>query len=123
VVSATVRPVARIESAAPPSRLVLDAGDLARGYVDVVAGGRWVLRTNAGRYTIELAIPDDGSIVAVEVRGLGSTETVVGPRARIERQTTGAGRIVLEPTWRLHLGDGARPGAGSWPIELSVRTP
>jgi hypothetical protein len=121
-VGATVRPYARVESASTPGALTLSAADVARGYVDVRDGGTWVVKTNASSYVLEIEVVGAGDwIVAVEARGLGPERVFAPPRGRLARSRAGSGILdVVEPGWRIHLGEAARPGSYPWPLRLDV---
>jgi hypothetical protein len=120
-VSVTVPLVAAMQMHYQVPTLSIDADDIARGYVDVVAGSRFsVATTSRDGYVVDL-VPRLALFSAVEVV-LAGTRAVLGPdggalvaRGRPRRDAN------AEVTYRFRLADGIAPGVYPFPLDLAVR--
>lgn len=116
-VSATVPERVTIEALEQPTRLVISAEDVRRGYKDVSA--RYVVNRNTERgWMLQLA-PRIGITQQVEVRGLSSD--IVLREESVEVYRAGAAtREDLSLEYRLVLDADASPGTYEVPVHVSA---
>jgi hypothetical protein len=120
-VSATVNPVARIETQSAPAELTVTAADLRRGYIDVVQPTALTIRSNsASGYAIDL-ITVTPVLTSMIVHGL-DTEFSLGPDGGTVVQRWQNPHLVnLSLQFRLVLAPGLAAGRYPWPMRVAVR--
>src|SRR5262245_14541200 len=120
VVGATVAPSVRMVALREDPRLVLTASDVKNGQAEVAGALSMTVRTNSPRgYYLDFSIESD-EIWGVEILGLPSQAFVVAPRGRVLMPSEGPTTESLDLGFRFLLSDHAKPGAGPWPIAVSV---
>ena len=101
--------------------IVVTAGDVARGAVEVRGGSRLVMTTHSPTgYAVEFS-PRGNLFKTVRIDGMGSTAEI-GPRGGtvVQREAT-AGRRVIALNYRFILSPDTTPGTYPWPVDLVVR--
>lgn len=96
--------------------------DVSRGYVDVPAAFRIVVRENSPRgylLVFESGVPEP-PVERVSVRGLG-TEIEIGPGGGFVPRPHARGPVSEVLSYRFSLSRDARPGTYPWPLSVSVR--
>lgn len=112
-VTAVVLPHARIEEAATTPILV-DALDVARGYVDVTRQYR--LRTNSPDRVLLHVHPRLGYTQAVDVNAFGATLRLVDTSLELTPGTVGPFVV----SYRLWLAPGVTPGTYPLPVQVAA---
>ena len=103
------------------SAIKVNAGDVARGVVEVREGSRLVITSDApSGYAVDFLIR--GTVFQlVEIDGIsGAVE--LNPRGGTTVQHQGAGRRVVTINYRFMLAPGTSPGTYVWPLDLTVRS-
>jgi len=119
LVSATVPERVSIEAIDQPSRLVISADDVLRGYKDVSA--RYLVSHNTERGWLLRLSPRVGLTRQVEVRGLGGRVVLEDEGIEVFRAgESGRERLSLE--YRLVLDPAALPGTYELPFQVSATT-
>jgi hypothetical protein len=121
-VTATVLKRASLKVLAQPTSVAVTAGDIARGYVDVLAPAQVAIKSNtSGGYLLEIASQGD-FMRQILVRGLAN-EVQLSPAGGVVMQASagsGITRSTLDLRFRFVLAEAAQAGTYSWPIHLSV---
>jgi len=117
LVSATVPERVTIEALEQPTRLVISADDVLRGYKEVAA--RYLVRTNTARGWMLQFSPRIGLARHVEVRGLGGQVVLRDESVEVFRPGT-TGRESLSLEYRLVLVPDAQPGTYDLPLQVSA---
>jgi hypothetical protein len=120
-VSATVNPIARIETQSEPAELLVTDADLRRGYIDVLQPTALTVRSNsAGGFAIDLTTVTP-VLTSMIVRGL-DTEFSLGPDGGTVVQRWQSPHLVnLSLQFRLMLAPGLAAGRYPWPMRVAVR--
>lgn len=117
LVSATVPARVTIEAFEQPTRLVISAEDVRRGYKDVSA--RYVVSQNTERGWVLQFAPRIGITRQVEVRGLSSDIVLREESVEVYRAGAAA-RENISLEYRLVLDDDASPGTYDAPVHVSA---
>lgn len=119
-VSATVLPYARLTDVAVPATMAVSAGDVARGYVEVVEPTKLAVAHNTAGYVLEVhsLLPIASRI---EVYGLPEQVRLEGTGGSIEHRSPPSIDERVALTYRLVLTPDTRAGDYPWPLHLSVR--
>ena len=121
-VSATVNPVARIETQSAPAELMVTAADLRCGYIDVSQPTALTVQSNsASGFAIDLTTVTP-LLTSMIVRGL-DTEFSLGPDGGtvVQRWQSPPHRVNLSLQFRLVLAPGLAAGRYPWPMRIAVR--
>jgi hypothetical protein len=119
-VGATVAPQAQL-SASLPASVIVTAGDIGRGFVDVPGASRLDIRTNAHAFALDV-VPLTAPFTAVEISGLEQRMEFGSDGGSIVRRTANTSRpVTLALRYRLLLDASAAPGAYAWPVRFTVR--
>ena len=117
LVSATVPQRVTIEALEQPTRLVISAEDVRRGYKDVSA--RYVVSQNTERGWVLQLAPRIGITRQIEVRGL-STGVVLGDEGVEVYRAGEDAREDITLEYRLQLDASASPGTYDVPVHVSA---
>ena len=119
-VGASVVAQARL-AASLPSRVLVTADDVGRGYVEVPGSSRLDIRTNARAFELEIA-PLGAPFSAVAISGLEQRVEFGSDGGSIVRRVVDVSRpVTLALRYRLQLDARATPGAYAWPLHFGVR--
>jgi len=119
-VGASVVAQARL-AASLPSRVLVTADDVGRGYVEVPGSSRLDIRTNARAFELEIA-PLGAPFSAVAITGLEQRVEFGSDGGSIVRRVVDVSRpVTLALRYRLQLDARATPGAYAWPLHFGVR--
>jgi hypothetical protein len=119
-VTATVSPVARLESVAQAPLLISNA-DLARGFVDTPHPLHLHVYSNSrAGFALEVATQSRW-FTAVAIEGLDAQVTLGAEGGTIVQRWPGAPSRVLELRMRFRLEPGLPPGLYAWPLQLRAR--
>jgi hypothetical protein len=122
-VTATIPKHASLQTLAEPASLVITAGDLARGYVDVPGASQVAIQSNtSGGYLLEFASQGD-FMRQIRVHGLASGVVQLSPEGGVIAQSAaavGVTKTTLTLGFRFMLSPLARQGTYAWPVRLSV---
>lgn len=110
-VSAVVAKFASVGVHGQPATLVVTEADVARGFVDIVEGGRIEVRSNS-REGVRLEFLNRSSEL---VRGIEVTGLPAGALAAAER---GVSNRTFPVGYRILLAPAVRPGTYFWPVGL-----
>ena len=116
-VSATVPARVTIEAVEHPSRLVISADDVRRGYKDVSA--RYAVSQNTERGWMLQLSPRIGITQQVKVRGLSADVVLRDETVEVYRPAT-AGREDISLDYRLVLDTDAQAGTYDMPVHVSA---
>lgn len=120
-VNATILKHASLQVLAQPFSVEVTPLDIARGYVDVPARARVVVKNNTAGYMLVFA--GEGEFVRqVRVSGLGADVQMGAGGGVVTRSTPGRGMnsTVLELGFRFELATDTQQGVYPWPIQMSV---
>lgn len=119
-VSVRVTASARLQSDYQPTRLNIDAADVARGYVDIAAASRFLVSTNSrSGYLVEFR--SVGNLFeSVQVHGLGNP-ILLGADGGVIVQRGRPSGLSHELSYRFALHPDTQVGNYPWPLSLSVR--
>jgi hypothetical protein len=121
LVSAQVRPIARLESQSAPAMLDVSALDLQRGWLDVSAPVSLRISTNSrAGYVLDL-LPVAPLFNSVAVAGLDSDVTLGADGGELVQRWQQARPVELALRFRFTLASGLAPGSYPWPILFRVR--
>lgn len=120
-VSATVNPIARIETQSAPAELVVTAADVRRGYIDVEQPTALTVSGNsASGFAIDLTTLTP-VLKSMIVHGL-DTEFSLGPDGgTVVQRWQGPHLVNLSLQFRLVLAPGLAAGRYPWPMRVAVR--
>jgi hypothetical protein len=119
-VTATVSPVARLESAAQAPLLITSA-DLARGYVDTPHPLRLRVSSNSrAGFALDVATRSPW-FTAVAIEGLDTQVTLGAEGGTIVQRWQGPPSRALELRLRFRFEPGLPPGLYAWPLQLRAR--
>lgn len=116
-VSATVPERVMLEALEQPTRLVISAEDVRRGYKDVSA--RYAVSQNTERGWVLQLAPRIGITQQVEVRGLATDVVLRDQGVEVYRPAT-AGREDISLDYRLVLDTDAEPGTYDMPVHVAA---
>lgn len=119
-VTATVNPVARLETPSP-APLQISAADLARGYVDAPHALRLRVYSNShAGFALDVATQSPW-FSAVAIEGLDARVTLGAEGGTIVQRWQGASTRELSLHLRFRLADGLMPGLYVWPLQFRAR--
>lgn len=119
-VGATVQGVARVVDTGSPDRLVIDADDVAAGYVDVRPTGALKVDSNSRQgVTIEIRSRHP-AFADVEIRYGGGIARLDGDALRLVQR--GRPIAALPLAYRFSLPRGLPAGSYDWPLEIRAST-
>jgi hypothetical protein len=121
-VSAVVRKIARLQVLAQPQFVRVTEGDVARGYVEVIAPVQVAVRSNTRDGYMLAFDPRADFFRQAHVRGL-DVPLQVGPAGGVIAQRASASparETVLALGFRFELAPSAREGVYPWPFQLSA---
>lgn len=121
-VSVNVLPFITRTIAQHAQTVTVTAGDIARGYVDVIGATRLEVMTNSrGGYLISFAMSAANPFGEVLVMD-GARSVALSPSGGLvhEPNTTGLMKEVRELSYRLFLASGAKTGVYEWPLMTDV---
>ena len=97
--------------------------DVARGMVEVRAGSRLAIVTQApGGYAVDFHLRG-GWPLAVRILGLASPLVLLGHGGTAEQRATVPGRQVVTLDYQFQLAPEMAPGTYAWPLQMTVRKP
>ena len=119
-VTATVLKHVSMKVLAQPSRVVVTAADLARGYVDAPHPVLLTIRSNS-RDGYLIAFAGQGAFLRqLRIRGLGP-EIQLGAEGGFVRQASNAGvPDTVNLAFRFELLPTAQEGVYGWPVQMSI---
>lgn len=122
VVSARVLKHARLSLLTQPSSLVITAGDIGRGYVDVATPTQLAIQSNSpDGYAIEFTATGD-FVRQISVVGLGG-EIQLSPAGGVvifAPTAHGVATVALRLGFRFALDAAVKPGTYAWPMQMSM---
>ncbi len=120
-VSATVLPVARVQSASMPPDLQVSSADLRRGYIDVRQPASIVINSNSAEGVALDLMALDPLLSGMVVEGLDSAQVLGAEGGTLVRRWSGPQSLRLTLRFRFMLAPGLSPGRYPWPVHLGVR--
>jgi hypothetical protein len=107
-------------SATLPVRVTVTAGDVSRGFVEILDVTRLDILTNERAFALEIE-PLPAPFSAVMITGLEQRVDIGGAGGSIVRRVTDSSHPVsLALRYRLLLDAGAAPGEYVWPVHFAV---
>lgn len=120
-VSATVLPVARVQSASMPTDLQVSSADLRRGFIDVRQPASIVINSNSAEGVALDLMALDPLLSGMVVEGLDSAQVLGAEGGTLVRRWNGPQSLRLTLKFRFILAPGSSPGRYPWPVRLGVR--
>ena len=120
-VSATVLAFSKVNVLFQAPQLTIDADDIERGYMDVLAGSRIEVKCNSrDGYTLTFD-PILNLFNAVQITGLGGVVELGTEGGTVVQRGSGAQAASLQLGYRFILAKNVLPGSYTWPLALSAR--
>jgi len=99
----------------------VSAEDVARGFVRVANGTRFVVKTRAqGNYAVHFATRDT-IFRSVQIEGIGRSVEFGARGGIVVQREVPAGKSVVAVNYRFDLIPGIQPGSYAWPLEVIAR--
>jgi hypothetical protein len=116
---ATVQSFARIVDAGVPRSLVVTAGDIAAGYVEVHPASMRLITNSREGVAIDIR-PLQPAFTDVEVAYGDGVARMAGDSMRLVRRGAGSRTATLPLTYRFRLQPGTTPCTYAWPLGVSA---
>jgi len=121
MVGATVLPVAKIQAASAPGEIIVSAGDIRRGYVDVSQPTSLQINSNSPNGIALDLMSVSTMMTAVTVSGLDSEQSLGADGGTLVQRWQRPQSIHLSLRFKFMLAPGLVPGRYPWPLRLDVR--
>lgn len=118
-VSATVGPYVRLDVVRQQPSLTITTEDLARGYVDAVAGTSLRMRTNDRNGVLVVFDFQSEEFERVRVTGIGGTVEIGSAGGSVRAAYSGA-ESFADVSYRFYLTQRMRAGTYPWPLQISA---